>query len=95
MAPARFRCRVGHAWTAEALLEAQGSAWERALWAAVRALDEKALLGRRMVGYAQERGSSVFTKRYQQAADEAASAAEVLRRSLTTVLGNERGEPER
>jgi two-component system, chemotaxis family, protein-glutamate methylesterase/glutaminase len=36
MESARYRCRVGHAWTADALLEA------RALLAAVRTLDEKA-----------------------------------------------------
>jgi two-component system chemotaxis response regulator CheB len=86
MEPDRFRCRVGHAWTADALLEAQGSAWERALWAAVRTLDEKVSLAQRMAGYARDRGSERRAERYRQDAREAADAADVLRRYLTAGL---------
>jgi two-component system, chemotaxis family, protein-glutamate methylesterase/glutaminase len=44
----RFRCRVGHAYTANALRVAMSEATEDALWAAMRALEEKAALMRRM-----------------------------------------------
>jgi two-component system chemotaxis response regulator CheB len=83
MEPARFRCRVGHAWTADALLEAQGSAWERALWAALRTLDEKVALASRMLEYASRRGNTRLAERYRGDGEEVAAAAEVLRRYLT------------
>lgn len=86
MEPSRFRCRVGHAWTADALLEAQGSAWERALWAALRTLDEKVSLSRRMLEYARDRGNARLAERYRRDGDEAAAAADVLRHYLTAGL---------
>jgi two-component system chemotaxis response regulator CheB len=78
----RYRCRVGHAWTGEALLDAQGLAWERALGAAVRTLDEKAALSRRMADQARERGSAGLAARYDLHAAEALEAAELLREPL-------------
>jgi two-component system chemotaxis response regulator CheB len=45
---AKFRCRVGHAWTAVGLLEQQAETLEQALWTALRALAERADLARRM-----------------------------------------------
>lgn len=44
----RFRCRVGHAYTADALRSALSDSVEEALWAAMRSLEEKASLLRRM-----------------------------------------------
>ena len=43
-----FRCHVGHAFSPAALLAEQAESLERALWAAVRALEESAGLARRM-----------------------------------------------
>lgn len=86
MGPARYRCRVGHAWTADALLAAQGTAWERALWAALRTLDEKIGLGRKMTKYARKRGADRIAERYRTEAEEAESAAAVLRDYLSAGL---------
>ncbi len=43
-----FRCHVGHAFTLDSLAREQSEQMERALWAAVRALEESAALCRRM-----------------------------------------------
>lgn len=40
----RYRCRTGHAYTEESLVAAQNDALEEALWAAYRALRERAAL---------------------------------------------------
>jgi two-component system chemotaxis response regulator CheB len=78
----RYRCQVGHAWTAEALLAAQGSAFERALWMALRSLDEKAALFRRMAARARARGSERTAERYDQQVEETRDAAQVIRQQL-------------
>jgi two-component system chemotaxis response regulator CheB len=78
----RYRCRVGHAWSAEALAAEQSEALESALWMALRGLEERASLSRRMGERAEQRGhrhsASAFRKRH----DEAQQAAAVLRRLL-------------
>lgn len=78
----RYRCRVGHAWTAEALLTAQDSTLERALWAALRSLEEKAVLAKRMATHARRRGSDSIAMRYDQKAEETEEAADVIRIQL-------------
>jgi two-component system chemotaxis response regulator CheB len=80
--PKRFRCQVGHAWTAEALLEAQGATLEKAVWTALRTLEEKAGLARRMRGDASARGAELLVRRFQRTEEEAAHAADVLRHHL-------------
>jgi two-component system chemotaxis response regulator CheB len=81
----RYRCRVGHAWSAQALLNAQGDEFERALWMALRSLDEKANLAAKMRDNAISRGSNRLAERYSQLATEAMTAADVLRERLTAV----------
>jgi two-component system chemotaxis response regulator CheB len=70
-----YRCRVGHAWTAEALLHARDDEVEGALWVAVRSLQEKAKLARRMAGNV---GSGTRSRRYNAQAEEAEHALSVL-----------------
>jgi two-component system chemotaxis response regulator CheB len=52
---ARFRCAVGHAHTADTLLEAQALEVETALWAALRTNRERAALLKRMASEARGR----------------------------------------
>lgn len=56
----RFRCRVGHAYTANSLQAAFSEATEDALWAAKRVLEEKAALLRRLA----ERSGPRMTRQY-------------------------------
>jgi two-component system chemotaxis response regulator CheB len=77
-----FRCQVGHAWTADALLEARDSEIEGALWVAVRSLQEKAKLSRTL---AEKVGPGMMAVRYTAAADEADRALAVLRDRLSSI----------
>jgi two-component system chemotaxis response regulator CheB len=77
-----YRCHVGHAWTADALLEARDGEVEGALWVAMRSLQEKAKLSRRL---AEQVGIGIMGDRYQAIADETEHAMSVLGSRLTDV----------
>jgi two-component system, chemotaxis family, protein-glutamate methylesterase/glutaminase len=78
----RFRCRVGHAYSFESLLAEQGSAMDAALWAAYRALEERAALTARMGARMQERGQASLALRYAEQTEETLQRAELIRRVL-------------
>lgn len=61
----RFRCRTGHAYTAETLEVELKDAVEQALWAAVRALEEKKHLQQRMAARAAQRGYDLTSAQWQ------------------------------
>jgi two-component system chemotaxis response regulator CheB len=69
---------------AEALLGTADDDLQAALWMAVRALDEKASLARRLAGSASKRGSQELVRRYSESATEADRAARLLRSRLTS-----------
>jgi two-component system chemotaxis response regulator CheB len=78
----RYRCRIGHAWSAQALLAAHDGEFRFALMKALRALEEKAALARKLstqAGGGKPRG---LAERYAASAREATDAAETLRRFL-------------
>ncbi|MCP2323059.1 two-component system chemotaxis response regulator CheB [Hamadaea flava] len=76
----RYRCRVGHAWSPESLLEEQSAALESALWMALRSLSEKSALSRQMAGALEERMSSRFAVgRFETMAQDADQAAELIK----------------
>ncbi|HZA09788.1 chemotaxis protein CheB [Mycobacterium sp.] len=80
-----FRCWVGHAWTANSLLRARDAEVESALWIAVRSLQEKAKLSRRL---AESIGPSGLSRRYSAMADEAEHAVSVLSDRLSEAYGD-------
>ena len=75
----RFRCRVGHAYTSQTMLEAQGDAIERALWTAVRQLEERALLIRKMAAAAREREHDAIATMFEDRAIALSREVAVLR----------------
>ncbi|GAB1811659.1 chemotaxis protein CheB [Mycobacterium sp. MUNTM1] len=81
-----FRCQVGHAWTAEALLGARDTELEGAMWIAVRSLQEKARLARDMAGKA---GTGLLSRRYAAIAEEAERALALLSDRLSTTASHE------
>ena len=78
----RFRCRVGHAWSPEALAAEQVQALESALWMALRGLGERAALSLRMRDRAEQRGHRISASAFRQRHEEAQQAALVLRELL-------------
>ncbi len=78
----RFRCRVGHAYTADGVLDAEGNELERALWTALRALQERAHLSERIAGRMRNSGSERSASRFGNLAQEAREEADVIRRVL-------------
>lgn len=83
----RFRCRTGHAFSSETLLAKQADALEDALWIALRALEEKSSLSRRMAGRMRDRNQSLSAKRLEQEAEGSQQQAAVIRDVLLKANG--------
>jgi two-component system chemotaxis response regulator CheB len=83
----RYRCRIGHAWSAQALLAAHDGEFRFALQKALRALDEKAGLARKLAAQLSNRKPGGLAERYAASAREATEAAETLRRFLLDTTG--------
>jgi two-component system chemotaxis response regulator CheB len=78
----RFRCRVGHAWAADNLLEQQAEGVEGALWMALRALEDRAALSRKLAERADASGRGLSAARYRQDLGGMTHNIDILRRLL-------------
>jgi two-component system chemotaxis response regulator CheB len=90
-----YDCLVGHRWSPQSLFEEHSSAVERALWLAIRSLDERARLTGRLAAAARERGHPLSASQFFEAADEAKRSADTLRNaanSMNTEVAAEPGE---
>jgi two-component system chemotaxis response regulator CheB len=77
-----YRCRVGHVYSEDALVNAQAESVEAALWAAVEVLEERAELLRRI---SHRRGDLPRTRtRLEGGADDALRRARMIRRALAS-----------
>jgi two-component system chemotaxis response regulator CheB len=90
-----YDCLVGHRWSPQSLVEEHSAAAERALWLAIRSLDERSRLTGRLAESARKRGHALSAGRFAKAAEEASQSAEVLReaaRGMTAEVAAEPGE---
>src|SRR4051812_10645185 len=78
----RFECSVGHVFSIESLSTAQGEALETAMWAAVRALEDRAAMLHRLADRAR-RGSNMRSARtFERQAGEAVDRARTVRDAI-------------
>jgi two-component system chemotaxis response regulator CheB len=85
----RFRCRIGHGWTAESLVAQQDVTVETALWTAIRNLQEKAELAERLARRADSEFRRATADQFHEAAREAHESARILRDLLAAVPPDE------
>jgi two-component system, chemotaxis family, protein-glutamate methylesterase/glutaminase len=78
----RFRCQVGHAYTIDSMMSEHSEAVERALWIALRALEERSTMADKLARRAQESNQKMVAARFRETAQETEEHADVLRRIL-------------
>ena len=81
----RFRCQIGHAFTAETLVAAQDEELERALASALRMHRERVVLFRRMQEQSEAHSLSHAAARWRAGADESEHAAKVISDAITNL----------
>jgi two-component system chemotaxis response regulator CheB len=84
----RFRCRTGHAFSANTLLAQQSEGLEEALWSAFRALEEKAALAQRIASQARDHNLIISAKRFEEQEQDARKRATLVRQLLVKDNGN-------
>ncbi|HVB89868.1 MAG TPA: chemotaxis protein CheB [Beijerinckiaceae bacterium] len=80
--PLRFRCQVGHAYTAEALVTEKDGPLDEAVRVALRIMEERALLTEKMADDARRDGREAAASSLLQRASESRAYAQTLRRGL-------------
>lgn len=81
----RFRCQIGHAYTAESLVAAQDEELERAMDSALRMHRERVVLFRRMQEKSEAQSLSHAAARWRAGADESEHAARVISDAITNL----------
>jgi two-component system chemotaxis response regulator CheB len=80
-----YRCHVGHAFSADSMMQANERQLEGALWSALRIIEERAELVRRLASSSTDKSRNRIAARYQERAAEyeehAAMIRELLRQS--------------
>ena len=75
----RFRCRVGHLYSPESLLAEQTMAVEKALWAAIRSMEEQAEFSERLANNSRQKRRPRLARRFDDKAEASRENASVLR----------------
>ncbi len=82
-----FRCHVGHAYSEKNLLAAHEDAVEAALWTALRIMEERVTMTRRMADNARKQGYARSALHFENQASEAENNALTLRQVLVRKVG--------
>jgi len=80
----RFRCRVGHVYSPDSMMAAQTDEVDRALWTALRTLEERAALAHKLAERGRQRNYHWVDKAFTQRAAEAEREANHIRALLRT-----------
>ncbi|WP_099902026.1 chemotaxis protein CheB, partial [Methylobacterium frigidaeris] len=80
--PLRFRCQVGHALSAEAVAKEQENAVDEAMRVALRIIEERAELVRRMAREGREAGRTAVSAMYEERAAEYRRYADTIRKAV-------------
>jgi two-component system chemotaxis response regulator CheB len=83
----RFRCRVGHIYSPESMIAAQTDEVDRALWVALRTLEERAAMAYRLAERGRERDQRWVDQAFTQRARETEQEADRIRELLRTRAG--------
>jgi len=78
----RYRCHVGHGYTAKTLMASQDTVVEQALWAAMRTMEERANLSRMTYKNEVERGRTRSAQSYEEQSVTLRAHAQVIRKLL-------------
>lgn len=78
----RYRCHVGHAYSAEMMSLALDENLRRALGSALRALDERVALAEKLRKQASERGQNQLTDTWARKKEDYEGEAEVIRSAI-------------
>jgi two-component system chemotaxis response regulator CheB len=92
--PLRFRCQVGHAYTADALAKEQEGRVDEALRVALRIIEERAELVHRMAEDGRQYGRAAVARMYDARAAEYREYADLIRRVMLKSLDPERPKPD-
>ena len=84
----QWECRVGHRYSPDTLIDAQADDVESALWAAIRALEDRAALLERMAHQADERAQDRSARRFLRQSQAASEQAGTVRRALAGAAGS-------
>jgi two-component system chemotaxis response regulator CheB len=79
--PLRFRCQVGHGFTAQALAEKQEDSVDEAIRTALRILEERVVLLDKMAAEASQSGRRLTARQYEERSADLRARATTLRRA--------------
>lgn len=84
-----YRCRTGHEFAPDTFVAMQSQQVERALWTALRAIEERAAMHRRLAERVRLRGSTQSASRFEERANDAIDQAVVIRELLERITALE------